>query len=90
MRFREKIRGSKASRVSLCTTVLSSCRTSKTNSGLTITAHIEPKGDTEMAGLDINGQSLNPDVEYTFDLYKTFELEFENSPSKCPPFLSFL
>jgi len=43
-----------------------------------------------MAGLDINGQSLNPDVEYTFDLYKTFELEFENSPSKCPPFLSFL
>lgn len=47
-----------------------------------IKAHIEPKGDTEMAGLDINGQSLNPDVEYTFDLYKTFELEFENSPSQ--------
>jgi hypothetical protein len=49
-----------------------------------IKAHIEPKGQFEMAGLDIHGQHSNPDLESTYDLYKTFEIDFENSPSKTP------
>jgi len=47
-----------------------------------IKAHIERKGSFEMAGLDIHGQPLNPDLESTYDLYKTFEIDFENSPSQ--------
>lgn len=47
-----------------------------------IKAHIERKGSFEMAGLDIHGQALNPDLEASYDLYKTFEIDFENSPSK--------
>lgn len=47
-----------------------------------IKAHIERKGAFEMAGLDIHGQPLNPDLDATYDLYKTFEIDFENSPSE--------
>ncbi|KAK3682711.1 hypothetical protein B0T22DRAFT_292562 [Podospora appendiculata] len=47
-----------------------------------IKAHIEPKHGSEPAGLDIHGQAPNVDIESTFDLYKTFEIEFENSPSQ--------
>lgn len=35
-----------------------------------------------MAGFNIDGQPPNPDEEYSYDLYKTFEIEFENPPSK--------
>lgn len=35
---------------------------------------------SEPAGLDIHGQQGEEDVE-KYDLYKTFEIEFENSPS---------
>jgi len=48
-----------------------------------IKAHIERKGNFEMAGLEIHGQAMNPDMDSTYDLYKTFELDFENSPSTC-------
>lgn len=48
-----------------------------------IKAHIEKTGNFEMAGLEIHGQAMTPDVDSTYDLYKTFELDFENSPSKC-------
>ncbi len=54
-----------------------------------IKAHIERRGQFEMAGLDIHGQAMNPDVESTYDLYKTFEIDFENSPSEYFPFLPF-
>lgn len=47
-----------------------------------IKAHIERKGQFEMAGLDIHGQASNPDIDATYDLYKTFEIDFENSPSQ--------
>jgi hypothetical protein len=47
-----------------------------------IKAHIERKGSFEMAGLDIHGQPMNPDLDATYDLYKTYEIDFENSPSQ--------
>ncbi|KAK4212394.1 hypothetical protein QBC37DRAFT_193947 [Rhypophila decipiens] len=47
-----------------------------------IKAHIEPKQPFEMAGLDIHGQAPNIDVESRYELYKTFEIDFENSPSQ--------
>ncbi|KAL0473878.1 hypothetical protein QR685DRAFT_188209 [Neurospora intermedia] len=47
-----------------------------------IKAHIEQRGDSEMAGFNIDGQPPNPDEEYSYDLYKTFEIEFENPPSQ--------
>ncbi|KAK3332512.1 hypothetical protein B0T19DRAFT_415851 [Cercophora scortea] len=47
-----------------------------------IKAHIEPKHGSEPAGLDIHGQAPDVDLESTFDLYKTFEIDFENSPSQ--------
>lgn len=47
-----------------------------------IKAHIERKDSFEMAGLDIHGQAPDPDVESRYELYKTFEIDFENSPSK--------
>lgn len=50
-------------------------------------AHIEEKGQFEMAGLDIHGQAPNVDVESRYELYKTFEIDFENSPSTFFPFL---
>ena len=40
---------------------------------------------SEPAGLDIHGQPYSPDVESTFDVYKTFEIEFESSPSMSYP-----
>jgi hypothetical protein len=49
-----------------------------------IKAHIERKGSFEMAGLDIHGQPMNPDLDATYDLYKTYEIDFENSPSEYP------
>ncbi|KAK3322576.1 hypothetical protein B0H66DRAFT_209329 [Apodospora peruviana] len=47
-----------------------------------IKAHIESKQQFEMAGLDIHGQAPNVDVESRYDLYKTFDIDFENSPSQ--------
>ncbi|EGO57453.1 hypothetical protein NEUTE1DRAFT_121876 [Neurospora tetrasperma FGSC 2508] len=47
-----------------------------------IKAHIEQRGDSEMAGFNIDGQPPNPDEEYSYDLYKMFEIEFENPPSQ--------
>ncbi|KAJ4390264.1 hypothetical protein N0V85_007398 [Neurospora sp. IMI 360204] len=47
-----------------------------------IKAHIEQRGDSEMAGFNIDGQPPNPDAEYGYDLYKMFEFEFENPPSQ--------
>ena len=38
-----------------------------------------------MAGFNIDGQPPNPDAEYGYDLYKMFEIEFENPPSKLSP-----
>lgn len=43
-----------------------------------------------MAGFNIDGQPPNPDEEYSYDLYKMFEIEFENPPSKFYPSHSFL
>ncbi|KAK0710900.1 hypothetical protein B0H67DRAFT_646323 [Lasiosphaeris hirsuta] len=47
-----------------------------------IKAHIERKGSFDMAGLDIHGQAMDPDIDSTYDLYKTLEIDFENSPSQ--------
>jgi len=48
-----------------------------------VKARIEKKRDSdELAGLDIHGQAPDTDIESTFDLYKTFEIEFETSPSQ--------
>ncbi|CCC11509.1 unnamed protein product [Sordaria macrospora k-hell] len=47
-----------------------------------IKAHIEQRRDSEMAGFNIDGQPPNPDAEYGYDLYKMFEIEFENPPSQ--------
>ncbi|KAL8388568.1 hypothetical protein RB595_009064 [Gaeumannomyces hyphopodioides] len=47
-----------------------------------IRARLEKKSGSEPAGLSIPGEPYNPDVEQTFDLYKTFEIEFESSPSQ--------
>ncbi|KAK3357720.1 hypothetical protein B0T25DRAFT_566976 [Lasiosphaeria hispida] len=47
-----------------------------------IKAHIERKGSFDMAGLDIHGQAMDPDVDSKYDLYKTLEIDFENSPSQ--------
>ncbi|KAK4650084.1 hypothetical protein QC762_702470 [Podospora pseudocomata] len=46
-----------------------------------VKAHMEKGIGSEPAGLDINGQQGEEDVE-KYDLYKTFEIEFENSPSQ--------
>lgn len=50
-----------------------------------IKAHIERKGTFEMAGLEIHGQATDPDVDATYDLFKTLEIEFENVSSEFPP-----
>ncbi|KAK1831704.1 hypothetical protein QBC39DRAFT_258081 [Podospora conica] len=47
-----------------------------------IKAHIERKGNFEMAGLEIHGQATDPDVDATYDLFKTIEIEFENGSSQ--------
>ncbi len=41
---------------------------------------------SEPAGLDIDGKSVEVDVGSDYDSYKTFEIEFENSPSMLAPF----
>ncbi|KAK4172575.1 hypothetical protein QBC36DRAFT_72190 [Triangularia setosa] len=46
-----------------------------------VKAHMEKGIGSEPAGLDIHGQQGEEDVE-KYDLYKTFEIEFENSPSQ--------
>jgi hypothetical protein len=45
-------------------------------------AHQEPKKASEPAGFNIDGQKMDPDSIYSYDLYDTFDIEFENSPSK--------
>lgn len=55
-----------------------------------IKAHIERKGTFEMAGLEIHGQATDPDVDATYDLFKTLEIEFENVSSEFPPPLFFV
>ncbi|KAK3401021.1 hypothetical protein B0T20DRAFT_405807 [Sordaria brevicollis] len=47
-----------------------------------VRAHIEQRGESQMAGFNIDGQPPNPDAEYEYDLYKMFEIEFENPPSQ--------
>jgi len=47
-----------------------------------VKAHLEPKQGSEPAGLDIHGKAVEVDVGSDFDSYKTFEIEFENSPSQ--------
>lgn len=56
-----------------------------------IIAHREEKKGSEPAGLDIHGQTIDPDVIVSFDLYETFDIEFENSSSMSPlPCLAYL
>jgi hypothetical protein len=43
---------------------------------------LEPKCGSEPAGLDIHGRAVEVDVGSDYDSYKTFEIEFENSPSQ--------
>lgn len=45
-------------------------------------AHRETKKGSEAAGLNMHGQGPDPDSIAGFDLYETFEIEFESSPSK--------
>ncbi|KXX78661.1 hypothetical protein MMYC01_202589 [Madurella mycetomatis] len=46
-----------------------------------VKAHQEPNHGSEPAGLDISGKVIEADVD-DYDSYKTFEIEFENSPSQ--------
>jgi len=48
---------------------------------MAIVAHLEPNQGSEPAGLDIHGRAVEVDVGSDYDSYKTFEIEFENSPS---------
>jgi hypothetical protein len=50
------------------------------------TAHLQPGRGSEPAGLDIHGKPVEVDIDSEYDSYKTFEIEFENSPSKQPFF----
>ncbi len=47
-----------------------------------VRAHLQPSHGLEPAGLDIHGRAVEADVGSDYDSYKTFEIEFENSPSK--------
>jgi len=47
-------------------------------------AHLEAKKGSEPAGFNIDGQKTDPDIIYSFDLYESFDIEFESSPSKSP------
>jgi hypothetical protein len=47
-----------------------------------VKAHLEPNQGSEQAGLDIHGKAVEVDVGSDYDSYKTFEIEFENSPSQ--------
>ena len=53
-----------------------------------VRARMQPAHGSEPAGLDIHGRAVEADVGSDYDSYKTFEIEFENSPSK-PPFCIF-
>lgn len=55
-----------------------------------VKAHLEPKHGSEPAGLDIHGRAVSVDVGSDYDSYKTFEIEFENSPSMSPILPSIL
>jgi len=46
-----------------------------------VLGRLDSKRGSEPAGLDIHGQAFDPDMAYSFDVYKTFELEFENEQS---------
>ncbi|KAI6376557.1 hypothetical protein MCOR25_002767 [Pyricularia grisea] len=54
----------------------------KRNSRPGIRARLEQKTGSDVASLDIHGEPYNPDVEQGFELYKTFEIEFETEPSQ--------
>lgn len=47
-------------------------------------ARLQSKHGSEPAGFDIHGKAVEVDVGSDYDSYKTFEIEFENSPSMCP------
>jgi hypothetical protein len=47
-----------------------------------VAAHREEKKGSEPAGLDIHGQSLDPDIIHTYMLYDTFDIDFETSSSQ--------
>ncbi len=47
---------------------------------------MQPAHGADPAGLDIHGRAVEADVGSDYDSYKTFEIEFENSPSMFPPF----
>jgi hypothetical protein len=40
---------------------------------------------SEPAAFDIHGKPVEVDVGTDYDSYKTFEIEFENSPSRFSP-----
>jgi hypothetical protein len=48
----------------------------------TQSAHLQSGRGSEPAGLDIHGKPVEVDIDSEYDSYKTFEIEFENSPSK--------
>ncbi|EHA50966.1 hypothetical protein MGG_06301 [Pyricularia oryzae 70-15] len=54
----------------------------KRNSRPGIRARLEQKTGGDVASLDIHGEPYDPDVEQGFELYKTFEIEFESEPSQ--------
>ncbi len=47
-----------------------------------VRARLQRSHGAEPAGLDIHGRAVEADVGADYDSYKTFEIEFENSPSK--------
>ncbi|KAL2262375.1 hypothetical protein VTK26DRAFT_1508 [Humicola hyalothermophila] len=47
-----------------------------------VKAHWQQSHGTEPAGFDIHGRAVDVDVGSDYDSYKTFEIEFENSPSQ--------
>ncbi|KAK4155207.1 hypothetical protein C8A00DRAFT_13756 [Chaetomidium leptoderma] len=47
-----------------------------------VKARLQSNQGTEEAGLDIHGKTVEVDVASDYDSYKTFEIEFENSPSQ--------
>jgi hypothetical protein len=45
------------------------------------TARLEAKKSSEPAGFEIHGRAFSPDLEESFDVYKQFDIEFENEQS---------
>jgi hypothetical protein len=58
--------------------------------GCIFLAHLEEKTGSSPAGLEVSGLPYEPDMEATFDVYKTFEIEFETEPSKSANFYLFI